>query len=62
MSNKQIQLLALIYASNARVIGMHASNQQRAVQGDSIAYTEDHFQDEANHLEYLAKQATEQND
>jgi len=57
MTNEQIQLLALIYASNARVVGMQAANQQRAHQGDSVAYTEDHFQDEANHLEHLSVQA-----
>lgn len=57
MTNEQIQLLALIYASNARVVGMQDANQQRAHQGDFVAYTEDHFQDEANHLEQLSVQA-----
>lgn len=57
MNNKQLQILALIYASNARVIGMQAANQQRAAQGDSVAYTEDHFQGEAQHLETLSVEA-----
>jgi len=61
-NDKHIQFLALIYASNARVVGMNAANQQRAVQGDSIAYTEDHFQGEDNQLEYLAEEAIKQND
>lgn len=57
MSNEQIQLLALIYAANARVAGMQAANQQRAAQGESVAYTEDHFTGEAQHLETLSVQA-----
>lgn len=57
MTNEQIQLLALIYASNARVVGMQAANQQRAAQGDSPEYAEGHFQEEAQHLETLSVQA-----
>lgn len=57
MNNQQLQLLALILASNARVVGMQAANQQRAAQGESVAYTEDHFSGEACHLEELSIQA-----
>lgn len=57
MTNEQIQLLALIYASNARVVWMQAANQQRAAQGDSVMYAEDHFASEAQHLETLSVQA-----
>lgn len=57
MDNKQLQILALIMASNARVIGMQAANQQRAVQGDSVMYSEDHFLSEAQHLEELSVQS-----
>lgn len=57
MTNEQLQLLALIYAANARVVGMQAANQQRAVQGDSVMYTEDHFGSEAQHLETLSAKA-----
>lgn len=57
MNNEQLQILALIYAANARVIGMHAANQQRATQGESVAYTEDHFTSEAQHLEELSVKA-----
>lgn len=55
MNNQQIEILAQIYAAQARVIGMQAANQQRAYTGDAVAYTEDHFQGEAAHLEYLAQ-------
>lgn len=57
MTNEQIQLLALIYAANARVVGMQAANQQRALNGDSLMYSEDHFQEEAQHLEHLSVRA-----
>lgn len=57
MTNEQIQLLALIYAANARVVGMQAANQQRAAQNDSPMYSEDHFAAEAQHLEILSAQA-----
>ena len=57
MNNQQLQILALIMASNARVIGMQAANQQRVVQGDSVMYSEDHFLSEAQHLEELSVQA-----
>ena len=57
MSNEQLQILALILAANARVVGMQAANQQRSACGESVAYTEDHFQGEASHLENLSVQA-----
>jgi hypothetical protein len=60
MTNEQLQLLALIYAANARVVGMHAANQQRNAQGESPAYSEGHFQEEAQHLEHLSVQAINQ--
>lgn len=57
MDNKQLQILALIMAANARVIGMQAANDQRKAQGDSMMYSEDHFLAEADHLEHLSVQA-----
>ena len=57
MNTTQLEILALLYAANARVLGMEAANQGRAVNGNSPAYTEDHFQSEASHLEYLAQRA-----
>lgn len=57
MTNQQLQLLALILASNARVIGMQAENQMRASVDDSPAYVEGHFAEEAQHLEQLSVQA-----
>lgn len=55
MNSQQIEILAQVYAANARVLGMQAANFQRQAQGLSVAYTEDHFQGEAAHLEYLAQ-------
>ena len=57
MNSLQLENLAQIQASVARVKGMEAANQQRIVDGQSIAYTEDHFRNEAEHLEYLGAQA-----
>lgn len=57
MSNEQIKILALIFAAQARVIGMQAQNQQRAACGEAPAYSEGHFQEEAQHLEHLSVQA-----
>jgi hypothetical protein len=57
MSNEQVQLLALIFAANARVVGMQAANQFRASIDESPMYSEDHFLDEAKHLENLSVQA-----
>jgi len=57
MNNNQLQILALIYASNARVIGMQAENQMRASVDESPAYREQDFQEEAHHLENLSVQA-----
>lgn len=57
MNNQQLANFAYIQAAVTRVKGMEAANQQRVVCGESVAYTEDHFQGEAAHLEYLAVQA-----
>lgn len=55
MNNLQLAALANIQAAVARVKGMEAANQQRVVAGENVAYTEDHFQGEAKHLEYIAQ-------
>jgi hypothetical protein len=57
MNNQQLRILAQIYACQARVEGMRASNQQREAQGDSVMYSEDHFLEEAQALEMLAVEA-----
>jgi hypothetical protein len=57
MNSQQLQILALIHASHARVLGMEAANQQRIVCGESIMYSEDHFREEAQQLEILSVQA-----
>lgn len=55
MNNQQLANFANIQAAVARVKGMEAANQQRVVYGEGIAYTEDHFFAEAQHLEHLAQ-------
>jgi hypothetical protein len=47
------------FAANARIEGMKAENQWRAVQEKSPAYDEAPFSREAETLEYLAKTARE---
>lgn len=57
MNAELVAILAEIAAANARVLGMHAENAQRLSTDSSPAYREDHFQAEANHLDYLATKA-----
>lgn len=57
MNSTLIAIMAAIAASNARVAGMQAENQQRVAQGDSPAYPEDFFFNEANHLDQLSIEA-----
>ncbi len=57
MTNEQVQLLALVFAANARIVGMQAENRLRESVGDSPTYGEGHFQEEAQHLENLSVQA-----
>lgn len=54
MNSQQLAMMASIQAAVARVKGMEAANQQRVVCGENIAYSEDHFQEEAQHLEQLS--------
>jgi len=55
MNNQQLANLANIQAAVARIKGMEAANQQCVISGQSIAYTEDYFYAEANHLDHLAQ-------
>ena len=57
MSPQLVALLAAIFATNARVLGMKAENEQRASKGDPPAYEEGHFNQEAFYLESLAEEA-----
>lgn len=57
MSSAQLQVLALILASQARVLGMQADNALREACGESPAYVAGHFLEEAQHLEQLSIQA-----
>ena len=56
MSPQLLGLLAAIYASNARVLGMQAANNARA-EYEAPAYTEDDFGIESQHLERLSVEA-----
>ncbi|UYA99067.1 hypothetical protein P9A54_gp82 [Xanthomonas phage vB_Xar_IVIA-DoCa10] len=51
-----VQQLGNILAANARVLGMQAENQQRAVQGESMAYTAQDFNVEADQMEAAARE------
>ena len=57
MSPKQLQLLALVQASMARIEGMKAENQLRATMNDSPAYGYGHFAEEAEELSRLSVEA-----
>lgn len=57
MSPALVAILAQITACNARVAAMQAANDQRKAEGNSMAYTDDHFWSEANQLDSLAIEA-----
>lgn len=57
MSNEQLQLLALIYANQAYVLGMQAENACREARGDSPAWNYADFSRQATELEELANRA-----
>lgn len=46
--------LALIAAAQARIAGMQAENAQRQQLGQTLAYTPEHFFEEADGLEQIA--------
>lgn len=50
------RILGFILAASARVEGMKAENQHRLACGNSIAYGEEAFGIEANHIETLARE------
>lgn len=57
MNSQQLQILAQIFATNARILGMEAENQARVVCGSSPAYSESDFSREAFRLDQLAVEA-----
>lgn len=57
MNAQQLQLFGAMLAAQARVLGMCSENMQRQATGDSMAYGEEAFSTEAQHLETLAYQA-----
>ena len=56
MTAELARLIALMHAANARVASMQAENQHRLDCGNSIAYGEDAFNNEAEELADLARQ------
>ena len=52
-----VSYLAQIAASQARIAGMQAANQQRAACGESPAYVERDFEAEACSLDHIAAAA-----
>lgn len=57
MTNKQLALLARIYAVNSRIEGMKAENASSNVLGYTGVYNERHFDEQARELETLAQEA-----
>jgi len=57
MGNEQLQVLALIMANNAYVLGMQADNAYRAALGESPAWNYSDFSRQAVELEELANRA-----
>ncbi|GAP37343.1 hypothetical protein ABXN37_19655 [Piscinibacter sakaiensis] len=57
MEPHHIAYVAQIAASLARVAGMQAENQRRAAVGQSPAYVESDFKNEADNLEHIAAAA-----
>lgn len=57
MSNEQLQIMALILARNAYVLGMQADNAFRAAINESPAWNYSDFSREAAELEELANRA-----
>jgi hypothetical protein len=57
MSPMLVSIMAQIFAVNAEVIGMQASNQQRATCNESPMYSEDHFKECSQTLLQLSTDA-----
>lgn len=57
MSNQQLQILALIMANNAYVLGMQADNARSAACGDHPKWDYSDFARQASELEELASKA-----
>lgn len=57
---KTAYTLALIAAAQARIAGMQALNQHRLSTGNSIAYDEEAFYNEATGLTQLAQEVIQQ--
>jgi hypothetical protein len=58
-TEKTARILALIAASQARIEGMKAENEQRLLLGESIAYGSDEFNAEASELKGLVEECVQ---
>lgn len=56
MDNASARYFALALAASARVAGMQAENMARAHRGESMAYTDQDFFNEAASIEALARE------
>ena len=56
MKDWQVRLMLEAQAAIVRSEGMKAENAQRAMQGDSPAYGEGHFIEQAEEIERLARE------
>lgn len=54
-----VQQLGMILAANARVLGMQAENQARAVRGESPAHSAGDFYFEADQMEAAAREVAQ---
>ncbi len=60
MDQYDIKRLALVLAIQAEIEGMKAENKQRKVTGNSLAYSDEQFQNKAIDLRNLAYANNEQ--
>lgn len=56
MDNAAARYLAFALAGSARVAGMQAENMARAHRGESMAYTDKDFFNEASYIESMARE------
>jgi len=56
MEDWQVRLFLEAQAELVRVEGMKAENAQRAQYGESMTYSEGHFEEKAQAIEYLSRE------
>ena len=55
MNNNQIEVLAKIYAANARIEGYKAENQHRKMMDGGVCYDQKYFDEQASIIEEVIK-------